>query len=119
MAAKNTVIAGDYEKKQIALESTFSGKKAYIQAGLLKKVYLDRNTVESYEVVDENSRKSAASAVGRAAVGGFLLGPIGLAAALSAKSKGTHVIAVQFKDGHRSLLQVDDKIYKAIMTKVF
>ena len=119
MAAKNKVIAGDYEKKQIALELTLSGQKAYIQAGLIKKVYLDRNTVESYEVVDESSRKSAASAVGRAAVGSFFLGPVGLAAALSAKSNGIHIIAIQFKDGRRSLLEVDDKIYKAIITKVF
>lgn len=118
-STKNTVIAGDYEKKQVYLESTLSGKKAVIKAGFVKKIYLDKSTVESYEVVDESSRKSAASAVGRAAVGGFLLGPVGLAAALSAKSKGIHTVAIQFKDGSRSLLEVDDKIYKAIVTKVF
>lgn len=118
-SAKNKVIAGDYEKKQVYLETTLSGKKAVIKAGFIKKVYLDKSTVESYEVIDESSRKSAASAVGRAAVGGFFLGPVGLAAALSAKSKGIHTIAIQFKDGHRSLLEVDDKIYKAIVTKVF
>lgn len=119
MAAKNKVIAGDYEKKKVSLESTLSGKRAIIEAGIFKKVALDKSTVESYEVVDESSRKSAASAVSRAAVGGFFLGPVGLAAALSAKSKGIHTIAIQFKDGTRSLLEVDDKIYKAIMTKVF
>ena len=119
MAAKNKVIAGDYEKKKVSLESTLSGKRAIIEAGIFKKVALDKSTVESYEVVDESSRKSAASAVGRAAVGGFFLGPVGLAAALSAKSKGIHTIAIQFKDGTRSLLEVDDKIYKAIITKVF
>ena len=119
MAAKNKVIAGDYEKKKVSLESTLSGKRAIIEAGVFKKVALDKNTVESYEVVDESSRKSAASAVGRAAVGGFFLGPVGLAAALSAKSKGIHTIAIQFKDGTRSLLEVDDKIYRAIITKVF
>lgn len=118
-STKNTVIAGDYEKKVVTLESTLTGKKAVIVAGFMKKIVLDKNTVESYEVVDESSRKSAASAVGRAAIGGFILGPVGLAAALSAKSKGIHTVAIQFKDGKRSLLEVDDKIYKAIMTKVF
>ena len=116
--AKNKVIAGDYEKKDVSL----SGGKAVINLGgwpIHKKIQLDKTTVESYDVVDESSHKSAASAVGRAAVGGFLLGPVGLAAALSAKSKGIHTVAIQFKDGHRSLLEVDDKIYKAIMTKVF
>ena len=117
-SAKNKVIAGDYEKSPV----TISLGTPIIKTGFLngyKHITINRTTVETYEVVDESSRKSAASAVGRAAVGGFLLGPVGLAAALSAKSKGIHTVAIQFKDGHRSLLEVDDKIYKAIMTKVF
>lgn len=114
-AAKNKVIAGAYENKQVAL----SGGKAVIMLGMFKNVTLDKSAVETYEVVDETSRKSASSAVGRAAVGSLLLGPVGLVAGLSAKSKGTHTIAIQFKDGGRSLLEVDDKIYKAIITKVF
>ena len=118
-STKNRVIAGDYEKKKVALKSTLSGKKAVIKAGYIKVVYLDKKTVESYEVMDETSRKSAVSAVGRAAVGTFFLGVPGLAAALSAKNKRSHIVAIQFKDGHRSLLEVDDKIYRAIMTKVF
>ena len=113
--AKNKVIAGDYIKKDIFI----SGGTAVISAGFLKTVELNERSVESYEVVDETSKKSAASAIGRAAVGSFFLGPVGLAAALSAKSKGIHTIAIQFKDGRRSLLEVDDKIYKAIITKVF
>lgn len=116
--AKNKVIAGDYEKKEVSC----SGGKAVINLGgwpVHKKIQLDKTTVESYEVVDESSSKSAASAVGRAAVGAFFLGPVGLAAALSAKSKGSHIIAIQFKDGKKSLIEVDDKIYKTIMTKVF
>ena len=114
-AAKNRVVAGDYNNKQVIL----SGGKAFISIGLFNPLAIDKTTVEDYEVVDETSRKSAASAVGRAAVGSLLLGPIGLAAALSAKSKGTHIVAIQFKDGNKSLLEVDDKIYKAIVTKVF
>lgn len=114
-SAKNKVTAGDYENKQVAL----SGGKAVIILGMFKNLVLDKSTIDAYEVVDETSRKSASSAVGRAAIGGLLLGPIGLAAGLSAKSKGTHTIAIQFKDGQRSLLEVDDKIYKAIVTKTF
>ena len=119
MAKKNIVIAGDYEKKKVVLKSTLSGRKAVIRSGYIRVVSLDKKRVESYEVMDESSRKSAVSAVGRAAVGSFFLGAPGLAAALSAKNKRTHVVAIQFKDGKRSLLEVDDKIYRAIMTKVF
>ena len=48
-----------------------------------------------------------------------LLGSAGLAAGLSAKKNGIYTVAIQFKDGKRSLLEVDDKIYKAIISKTF
>lgn len=52
----------------------------------------------------------------RGLVGGALLGPIGLlAGGMSAKSKGVYQVAVVFKDGKRSLLELDDKRYKALM----
>lgn len=114
-SVKNKVIAGDYENKQVIL----SGGSAVISVGIFTNIKLDKSTVESYELVDETSRKSASSAVGRAAVGSLLLGPIGLMAGLSAKNKGTHTVAIQFKDGCKSLLEVDDKIYKALVKKLF
>ena len=91
---RNRVIAGDYAKKKVALKSTLSGKKAVIKAGYIKVIYLDNKTVESYEVKDESS-------------------------ALTAKAWGRHIISIQFKDGRKSLIEVTDKIYRAIMTKVF
>lgn len=108
--AANMVTAGDYEHTMIVLPNDV----AYIG-----NIPLDKTTVESYDVIDESTRKSATSAVGRAAVGAFLLGPIGLAAGLSAKNKGIHTIAIYFKDGRKSLLEVDDEIYKAIVKKMF
>lgn len=117
--AKNKVIAGDYEKKDVCFQSTWSGKKVFIQAGIFKKIIIDKATVEAYEVMDETSKKSTLGAVGRAAVGSFFLGAPGLLAALGTKNKRNHVVAIQFKDGKRSLIEVNDKIYRAIMTSVF
>ena len=117
-SAKNKVIAGDYKRGSVVL---FFGTPI-IKTGILsgrKRIRIDSSTVESYEVVDESSKTSASSAVSRAAVGGCLLGPIGWFAALSAKKKGIHTVSIQFKDGHKSLLEVNDKIYKAIIAKVF
>lgn len=116
MGAKNAVVNGDYKGK---LVNQVSGK-AYINIGLFKKdIDLNSGTIESYEVMNEEHQKSASSAVGRAAVGSLLLGPIGLLAGVSAKTKGAYMVAVQFKDGKRSLLEVDEKIYKAIMSSMF
>lgn len=111
----NKVIAGDYTGCRIS--STFG--IVYIQHGL-KTIDLDQNNVESYEVITEEHRKSAKSGVARGLVGGALLGPVGmLAGGLSAKNKGKYQIAIQFKDGKRSLIEVDDKIYKNLIKSLF
>ncbi|MGV3465260.1 MAG: hypothetical protein ACO1OT_08205 [Heyndrickxia sp.] len=115
MGAKNKVIAGDYQGKAVA--SGFG--VVFISNGFKSTIDISKETVEEYEIVDESKRKSAASAVGRGLAGSLLLGPVGLLAGLSAKSKGTHVVAIQFKDGKKSLIEIDDKIYSSLMKRLF
>ena len=114
--AKNKVIAGANMGKAV---SSVMGKP-YIVMGFTKSVYLDNTTVETYEVVTDEHRKSASSGVARGLIGGALLGPVGmLAGGLSAKNKGIYQVAIQFKNGTKSLLEVGDKIYKAIIASCF
>jgi hypothetical protein len=115
MGAKNKVIAGDYVGKPLVHTLGI----VMINYGFFKNLNVDKNTVESYEVVNEESHKSAMSAVGRGLVGSLLVGPVGMLAGLSAKSVGTHVVAIQFKDGKKSLLEVDDKIYSSLTKALF
>lgn len=114
--AKNMVIAGEYQGKGVGVTCG----RPFITLKITKPLYLDKDTVESYEVITEETRKSAASGVARGIVGGALLGPVGLlAGGLSAKNKGTVTLAVQFKDGGKSLIEADDKFYKALMQRMF
>jgi hypothetical protein len=116
MGAKNKVIAGDYEGKVV----TSTVGMVQISIGFIKTLTVNKATIESYEVVTDEHRKSAASGVARGLIGGALLGPVGLlAGGLSAKSKGTYTVAIRFKDGKSSLLEVDDKIYKNIVKSCF
>jgi len=46
-------------------------------------------------------------------------GPLGWLAVLSAKPKGTHTIALQFKEGKKSLIEVGHKIHSALRQKMF
>lgn len=99
--SKNMVIAGDYQGKGV-----MGGAKPGIVVKIFRPLYLDSTTVESYEVITDEHRKSAASGVARGLVGGALLGPVGmLAGGLSAKDKGIYQIAIQ--------------IYKAIVAMCF
>lgn len=94
--------------------------KKFYSSPLLKTINLDSKIVETYELITDEHRKSAKSGVARGIVGGALLGPVGmLAGGISAKTKGIYQIAIQFKDGKRSLLEVDDKIYKSIIKDCF
>ena len=114
--AKNKVIAGDYEGKLVGR----SGNIAFITLGLIKSIDLNKKNVTSYELITDEHRKSAASGVARGLVGGALLGPVGmLAGGISAKNKGIYQVAIEFTDGKRSLLEVDDKIYNTIVKGCF
>ena len=115
MGAKNKVLAGDYAGKIVG--ATFG--QIYIGVSLGKNLNINKDTVESYEVITDEQRKSAASGIARGAVGAALLGPVGLLAGLSAKNKGTYNVAIKFKDGKNSLVEIDDKIYKALIKIMF
>lgn len=114
--AKNKVIAGDYLGSSIG---EIWGSP-YFTVGIFKTMNIDKSNVECYELLDAEKTKSAGSAIGRGLVGGFLLGGVGLlAGGLSAKNRGAYQISVKFKDGKKSLIEVDDKIYKTIIKTLY
>ena len=115
--AKNVVVAGDYKGKIIC--NNTAGVYIPINFTGSKKVMLNKDEIETYEVITEDIRKSASSGVIRGAVGATLLEPVGLLAGLSAKNKGEYTIAIKFKDGKNSLIEIDEKIYKAFVKACF
>lgn len=116
MKAKNKVIAGEYEGKIVDC----AAGKPYIIVKFMKSLYLDKTNVESYEQISDDHNKSMSSGIARGIVGGALFGVAGaVAGGMSAKTKGIYQISIQFKDGKKSLLEVDDRIYKAIVQSCF
>lgn len=111
----NTVIAGDRKGNSVI----FSPRGEPQIGTFFKVLKISKKTVEACEVLNETIQTSTASAVGRATLGSFFLGPAGAAAALGAKRKGVYWVAIQFKDGKRSLLEVDDKLFRAITIALF
>lgn len=115
MGAKNKVIAGDYKGKMVICALG----NVSISTSLIKSVAINKYTIEGYELVTDEHRKSAASGIVRGIVGGTLLGPVGLLAGLSAKNKSTYTVAISFCDGKQSLIEIDGKIYKALIKSCF
>lgn len=113
--AKAKVISGDYSPGQVMV----MGFKLMILSVTLKRAELSKNTVEEYELITEDIRKSASSGIIRGAVGATLLGPVGLLAGLSAKNKAKRIVAIKFKDGKNSLVEFDDKMYTKFVKAMF
>lgn len=122
--ASNHVISGDYNGYYIDI----SGKTLFMydikntsvfNGQYTNRINLDKKTILEFNVVNENYKKTVSGVVGRAAIGAAFLGPIGLLAGATAKNKGTYVVAVSFKNGRKSLLEIDDKRYKLLVTNCF
>ena len=120
MAAKNIVLAGDYKQGPVEYAGPKKGLRIYTGFGTWKKLYINKETVESYEVVTETNQKSMGSGIVRGAVGGALFGGIGaIAGAASGKNAGVHTVSITFKDGTRCLCALDDTLYNALITVMY
>ncbi len=118
MGARNMVIAGDYKGKIIKNCIIFENVSWNINK--TKMLPLNKDTVESYTLITEDIQKSLASGVIRGSIGEGLFGDAGmLAGALSAKNKGIYTIAINFKDGKRSLIEVDKNQYDKLIIDMF
>ena len=105
----NIVIAGDYKNKPV-MASPIKGE-AYLQIGITKKIPLNKTTVEKYEVQGGKEKANTAGAVGRGIVGGALFGGVGaIIGAATRKKKSLTRVAVDFKDGKHSLIQMNDDV---------
>jgi hypothetical protein len=111
--AKNQVIKGKYINKKIYSNNEFL---TFYEAGVdpLRKPY-----VIEYEIITEEKIKSGTSAILRGAAGVALLGGVGILAGLTAKTNGIYTVAILWKDGERSLIEIDDKLYKVLVKSMF
>lgn len=111
------IVKGYYENVKI---KNHLAKAIYIQPELFGKMtFLDKVNIINYEVITEDTVKSGSSAILRGAVGVALLGGVGILAGLSAKNKSTYIIAVEWKSGKKSLLELDHHDYEAFVTSMF
>ncbi|WP_053416201.1 hypothetical protein [Viridibacillus arvi] len=106
----NNVLKGDYEKYTVIN----LGGTIYLTKIFKRNVEISAKTIESYEDIAEESKTSGSSAALRGTVGALLLGPLGLAAAFTARSKGVYTVHVKFKDGKQSIIEIDDKYFKML-----
>ncbi len=118
-SAKNQVIAGDYNGSKIFASGSNQLGIGKSPNGYGHAAICAKPRIESYELITEDKVKSGTSAILRGMAGIAVLGPVGILAGLSAKNKGIYTIAIQWKDGKKSLIEIDDKLYKKFVTEMF
>lgn len=115
MTELNTVLEGDYKggkiKKQEYLEIIFE------EANNKKKQLLDKNNIESYEIIDETNKKTYSLWKG---VLGSMLFPIwGFAAGVGGKKKEAYLISINWKNGKKSLICIDKEWKETLVRGMF
>lgn len=109
--AKNKVIAGDYEGWDVICGG---GKLDFMHR--LQRVSLNRTTVLKYEIVDNQNGNSFWGAFLKGYVSQAFLGTAGLVAStLSSAHHRVILLSVEFINGRRSLLEIDESVYKNIL----
>jgi len=115
--AKNRVISGAYIGYKI---NAFLGELVLSNLSSTKSISINKNNVSSIELVDSSKQRDTGSTIARGLVGGILLGPAGIVGgALLGKSNEINLLSINFKDGKKSLIEVDNKIYKEILKRLY
>ena len=112
--AKNQVIEGKFKGQYLIKDANNIVSIAY---GFFKSYKLTTENIEKIELLTAEKSKDIGSSVARGLVGGVLLGPIGLVAgALVGKDSNINRFEITYKDGEKSLIEVDKKLSDCILS---
>jgi hypothetical protein len=115
------VLAGDFPTATRIVATSIQASLVVPDGTFLgASVPLNRSTVESVQLASEQNVKRFGGAAGAAAVGGVLLGPLGVVGgALLGGNKKEATIIIEMKDGRRLLATVDSKTWTLLQAAVF
>lgn len=116
--AKLKIHAGDFVEGN---NQVFSGEFILKKKGsLFSSEIIPFSDLEEIALANEDAVKRIGGTIGWGAVGGAVLGPVGLLAGLLLGGKGKDVTFVaKFKDGRKMLATTDSKTYTKILAAVF
>jgi hypothetical protein len=106
---KNYVVEGKYKNRKI-----LGGLSLDIDVELQP---LNKRYISSYTVIDESNKDQYSFWKG--ALGVALFGGLGAIAGVNGKKKKEYLIAVEWKDGEKSLISLDDEYYKVFVKSNF
>ena len=109
MSKVNIVLEGKFKNHKIIYCST--------QIVISDGCGVDKLTATSYTLIDESNKDQYSFWKG--ALGVALFGGIGAIAGLKGKKSKEYLVAIQWKDGEKSLICIDDECYKTLVKCMF
>lgn len=106
---KNYVVEGKYKNRKID-----GGSILNIDVELQP---LSKRYISSYTVIDESNKDQYSFWKG--ALGVALFGGLGAIAGVNGKKKKEYLIAIEWKDGEKSLVSLDEEYYKVFVKSNF
>lgn len=108
-------------KVNIVLEGKFKGEEVYgstFSDGFRINTWsVNKESISSYTVIDETNKDQYSFWKG--ALGVALLGGWGAVAGIGGKNKKEYLIAIEWKDGDKSLILINEEYYKVFVKSMF
>ena len=109
MSNANYVLEGKYKSKKV--------DGSWVNVSFTESHPMSKHTISSYTVIDETNKDQYS--VWKGALGVALLGGFGAVAGIGGKKKKEYLIAIEWKDGEKSLICLDDDAYKTFVRSMF
>lgn len=107
MANINYVIEGKYKNEKIRCGTLLRTNSSPFS----------KRCISSYTVIDETNKDQYSFWKG--ALGVALFGGLGAVAGIGGKNKKEYLIAIEWKDGDKSLISINDEYYKVFVKSMF
>lgn len=114
MAFSNRVIDGDYLDAKVVRRSG----KLILQDARNDDLVLDITTVAQYKRFATRQEYKGYNLNGKSLIGGMILGPVGALFGLEREAVHIHQVALQFQDGKKSLLELNDDTYSELLDEL-
>ena len=109
---KNTVIKGDYKNWYLSIHKEMD---KLILEGINDNIEISNNTIIDYDIKYTEFKRDIIDIVIRIIIGVLLIGPIGILAGFTAN----RLISIEFKNGNKSLVKIDNRTFKYLVEKVY
>nr|WP_294570580.1 hypothetical protein [uncultured Romboutsia sp.] len=115
---KNIVIKGDYKNYYLSMHKDID---KLILEGINDNIEISKNIICDYNIKYIDFKRDIIDIVVRIIIGVFLIGPMGVLSGFIANKNfiSYRLISIEFKNGNKSLVKIDNRTFKYFVQKVY